>query len=206
MKVYKLKELSAFGTNCYLVVSEQGNGALIDAPDEPEYIINFASEKGCQITKILLTHGHCDHIGAAGTIQKKTNCKVYIHENDKEKLYNDVGNLTAFFGLNDIIAPTNIILVNDGDQIELDEISFEVIHTPGHTSGGVCYVSENEMFSGDTLFRLSIGRTDMPDGNYSTLAKSLEKLSKLKKNYTIHPGHMEETHLDFEKQNNPYLR
>ncbi|NLZ46219.1 MAG: MBL fold metallo-hydrolase [Clostridiales bacterium] len=208
MKVFKLKELSVFGTNSYLVISNDGNGALIDAPADAEYIMNFASEKKCRITKILLTHGHYDHIGASGAIQEKTNCKVYIHQNDKDKLSDGDSDLASIFNLPKLTPPKVIETVKDDDIIKLDEVSFKVIHTPGHTCGSVCYVldSNDIIFSGDTLFRLSIGRTDMPGGDYPTLVRSLKKLSKLDKNYTIYPGHMDKTTLDFEKINNPYFK
>lgn len=205
MIIKELKPLSLFSTNSYLVISDEGNAALIDAPDDAKYILKFASEQGCKITKLLLTHGHCDHISAASEIQSATNCEIYIHELDEKKLNDPVGNLTAYFGLEGITPPRSVKTVSDGDIITLDEIEFKVFHTPGHTSGSVCYICGDVMFSGDTLFNLSIGRTDMPDGSYATLSKSLEKLKNLPENYTVYPGHMEKTQLDFEKRNNPYF-
>ncbi len=205
MKIVRLKPLSAFSTNCYLVISDQNNAVLIDAPYDGEYIVDVAKNNNCQIKKILLTHGHCDHIGAVSEIVKLTNCDVYIHEADENKLSSPVGNLTAFFGLAPVERIREVKTVKDGDKITLDELEFSVLHTPGHTSGSVCYLIGDVMFSGDTLFNLSIGRTDMPDGSYSTLARSLKKLCELEKNYTVYAGHMDMTTLEFEKQNNPYL-
>lgn len=205
MKIVQLKPLTEFGTNSYLVISEKGNAALIDAPGEWEYILKTAETNCCTIKMILLTHGHCDHIGAAARLQKETGCKVYIHEADKKKLTDPVGSLTEYFGLENVESPKNVETFSEGDKITLDELAFEVIHTPGHTSGSVCFVVEDIMFSGDTIFRLSVGRTDMPDGDWKVLSDSLEKLMGLSKNYTIYPGHMEKTSLSYEKLNNPYL-
>lgn len=205
MKVISIGPISAFGTKCYLVVNEINNAVLVDAPDDAEFIVDTAKKNNCQIKKILLTHGHCDHIGAAAQIQKMTECEVYIHENDAKKLSDSMGNLSAFFGLMTVEKVSDFKTVKDGDKITLDELEFQVIHTPGHTSGSVCYVIEDTMFSGDTLFNLSIGRTDMPDGSMSTLSQSLKKLKDLEKNYTVYPGHMDKTTLDFERENNPYL-
>lgn len=205
MKIIPIGPISVFGTKCYLVVSENNNAVLVDAPDEAEFILDTAKKNNCEIKKILLTHGHCDHIGAAAQIQEMTNCEVYIHEADAKKLSDSMGNLTAFFGLSPVKKVLNFKTVREGDVITLDDLSFGVIHTRGHTSGSVCYTIDDTMFSGDTLFNLSIGRTDMPDGSMSTLSKSLKKLCEIEKNYTVYPGHMDKTTLDFERENNPYL-
>jgi len=205
MKVIPIGPISAFGTKCYLVINEKNNAVLVDAPDEAEYILNIARKNNCTIKKILLTHGHCDHIGAAAQLQRMTDCEIYIHENDAKKLSDSMGNLSEFFGLMTVERVSDFKSVKDGDKIILDELEFEVIHTPGHTSGSVCYTVEDTMFSGDTLFNLSIGRTDMPDGSMSTLSQSLKKLREINKNYIVYPGHMDKTTLDFERENNPYL-
>lgn len=205
MKIIRLKPLSPFSTNCYLVVSEKGNAVLVDAPSDSDYIIETANNNNCTIKKMLLTHGHCDHIGAMADIVKKTGCEVYIHKNDEAKLSSPWENLTAYFGLEYIETVREVKTLEDGDIIALDELQFEVIHTPGHTGGSVCYVIGDVMFSGDTLFNLSIGRTDMPDGDYRTLFQSLHKLFELPKDYTVYPGHMDKTTLSFEKSNNPYI-
>lgn len=205
MIIRQLRPLTDFETNSYLVISEKGNAALIDAPGCGKYILDAAGEYGCTITKLLLTHGHCDHIGAAAYVQEKTGCQVYIHKADEAKLSDPVGNLVEYFGLESIAPPKNVVGLSDGDEIQLDEIVFRVMHTPGHTSGSVCYIAENAMFSGDTLFNLSIGRTDMPDGDYKTLAASLVRLKELSGSYDVYPGHMGSTTLDYERRCNPYL-
>lgn len=206
MEIFKLKPLSVCGTNSYIIAGEQGNAVLIDAPDDAYYIKNRLSEKGLNLKKILLTHGHFDHVGAVAELAESTNCQVYIHEADKPKLTDDSKNLASHFGLGSIRHYDKAVAFNDGDIIKMDELEFKVIHTPGHTSGSVCFIIGGNMFSGDTLFARSIGRTDMPDGNTMVMLKSLEKLAKVEENYTVYPGHMSTTTLDEEKKYNPYLR
>lgn len=204
MKILKLKPLSAFRTNCYLAVSEKNNGVLIDAAQDADYILDFAKENGCEIKKILITHGHCDHIGAAAKIQQETGCSIYIHKDDAAKLSDERLNLSLYLDVPAVERVRSFDEISDGDKIILDELQFQTVHTPGHTSGCVCYICDDVMFSGDTLFYLSVGRTDMPDGSARVLSQSLKKLFSLEKDYTVYPGHGESTSLDFEKKNNPF--
>lgn len=206
MEIIKLKPLSVCSTNSYIVVGEKGNAVLIDAPDDAGYIQNELDSRNLILKKILLTHGHFDHIGAVSEIAEKTGCEVLVHEGDLSKLSDVNGSLVSYFGLNDFSAYYEAKPIKDGDVITVDELEFKVIHTPGHTSGSVCFVIEDNMFSGDTLFARSIGRTDMPDGNTMLMIKSLKKLAGLDKNYNIYPGHMSSTTLDDEKKYNPYMR
>lgn len=206
MKIIKLKPLSICGTNSYIVVGEHGNAVLIDAPDDADYILSELKSNNFTLKKILLTHGHFDHIGAVAKLAKETGCDVMVHELDLSKLSDIKGNLISHFGLNKFNEYKGAESFKDGDKISVDELEFKVIHTPGHTSGSVCFVIEDCMFSGDTLFARSIGRTDMPDGNTMLMMKSLRKLSELKDNYTIYPGHMSVTTLENEKKYNPYMR
>lgn len=205
MEIYQLKPLSICGTYSYIVASETGNGVLIDAPENATYIFDEFEKRDLKLTKILLTHGHFDHTGAVASLAEKTGCDVYIHKNDLEKLTDDSKNLAYHFGLSGVRAYKNAIAFDDGDIIEQDELSFKVFHTPGHTSGSVCFIIEDNIFTGDTLFASSIGRTDMPDGNTKDMLNSLEKLSNLKGNYKIYTGHTKPTTLEDEKYCNPYL-
>lgn len=205
MKIYQLKPLSICATYSYIVVSEQGNGVLIDAPDRAKYILDEIEIKGIKLKKILLTHGHFDHIGAVADLVERTCCEVYIHKNDLDKLTSDNKNLAYHFGLSGVRPCKNAIAFNDGDEIEMDELRFKVLHTPGHTSGSVCFIIEDNIFTGDTLFASSIGRTDMPDGSTGDMLNSLKKLSNLKGNYKIYTGHTKPTTLEDEKYCNPYL-
>lgn len=206
MKIIKLKPLSVCGTNSYIVAGEQGNAALIDAPDDADYILSELQARKLTLKKILLTHGHFDHIGAVSELADLTGCEVYVHEADISKLTDVNGSLVTHFGLNEFNEYKNAKAFKDGDIINMDELEFRVIHTPGHTSGSVCFAVGDDMFTGDTLFARSIGRTDMPDGNISQMMNSLKKLASFNKNYNVYPGHMSATTLEYEKKYNPYMR
>ncbi len=208
MKIIKIISAGMFAVNSYIVISDSGNAVLIDAPEGAERILSEIGKNGAVLKKILLTHGHCDHIDSLAEIAEKTGAEVFIHKYDAPKLTDDYENLSEYFSVY-LDAPAkhfeNANAVSDGDIIEQDELKFRVLHTPGHTSGSVCYIIDDVMFSGDTLFHDSIGRTDMPDGNYSVLAKSLEMLTEIQENYRVLPGHNEETELKREKDHNPFL-
>lgn len=206
MKIIKLKPLSVCGTNSYIVAGEQGNAVLIDAPDDADYILSELQARKLTLKKILLTHGHFDHIGAVSELADLTGCEVYVHEADISKLTDVNGSLVTHFGLNEFNEYKNAKGFKDGDIINMDELEFKVIHTPGHTSGSVCFAIGDDMFTGDTLFARSIGRTDMPDGNISLMMNSLKKLASFNKNYNVYPGHMSATTLEYEKKYNPYMR
>lgn len=208
MKIIKILPAGMFAVNSYIVISDAGNAVLIDAPEGAGKILSEIEKSGAKLKKILLTHGHCDHIESLAEIAEKTGAEVFIHKFDAGKLTDDYENLSEYFSAY-LDAPArhfeNAKTVSDGDIITQDELEFRVLHTPGHTSGSVCYIIDDVMFSGDTLFRDSIGRTDMPDGNYSVLAKTLEMLTEITENYRVLPGHNEETSLNREKANNPFL-
>lgn len=205
MKIKKLWGLSSYAANCYAVISDMNNAALIDAPCNAERILSELASSGASLKMILLTHGHFDHIMAVPELVKKTNAKVYISINDADKLRSSEMSVADYFGIKGFVPFYGEKTVKDGDKLTLDEISFEVIHTPGHTSGCVCYKTEDIIFTGDTLFQMSVGRCDMPDGDWDALQDSLKKLSAISGNYKLYPGHGETTELDFERKYNPYL-
>ncbi|MDE5742044.1 MAG: MBL fold metallo-hydrolase [Oscillospiraceae bacterium] len=208
MKIIKIPSMGAFEVNCYLIVSEAGNAVMIDCPDGAERLLAEVKKNGARLAKILLTHGHCDHIESLAEVAEKTGAEVYIHKFDAPKLTDSHGNLSEFFAAyldGPVKHYDKAIAVSDGDIIKQDELEFKIIHTPGHTSGGVCYTTGDVMFSGDTLFRDSIGRTDMVDGNYQVLSESLKKLTEISENYRVLSGHGDETTLDREKAHNPYI-
>lgn len=207
MKVFKLKPLSVCETNSYLVVSEKNNAVLIDAPADADYIMEQIEFYGVTLKKIFLTHGHFDHVGAVSDLVERTGCEVYIHVFDKPKLTDDTGTLVNLFRVRGHKKYTGDVKVfTENDILTLDELEFDVLETPGHTSGSVCFICGNIMFSGDTLFARSIGRTDMPDGSYASIRKSLAKIADLGGDLTVYPGHMCATTLDAERQLNPYLK
>lgn len=206
MEIYKLRPLSVCDTNSYIAASASGNAVLIDAPDDAEYILGVIKEKGLTLRKILLTHGHFDHIGAVADLYEKTGCEVYIHKFDLPKLTDDRGMLSVYFRVRDMKKFDKAIPVSDGDIITQDELSFRVLHTPGHTSGSVCYLTDGVMFSGDTLFARSIGRTDMPDGDIDAMMKSLKVIDSLEGDMRVLTGHMDETTLEDERRYNYYMK
>lgn len=206
MRIIQLKPLSICATNSYIVAGNKGNAVLIDAPGNAEYILSKLESENLTLKKILLTHGHFDHIGAVADIAEKTGCQVYIHKDDLAKLTDNNYNLLIQFGLDNLKKYDKAIAFDSGDVIKMDELEFRVIHTPGHTAGSCCFVLGDNIFTGDTLFARSIGRTDMPDGNVNDMLNSLKKLVALQGNYKVYPGHMHITDLDYEKKYNSYLK
>lgn len=206
MKILKLKPLSVCDTNSYIVASNKGNCVLIDAPDDANYILDQIELFGLKLKKIFLTHGHFDHVGAVADLVEKTGCEVYIHQSDLQKLTDEDGMLVSLFRIRGAKKFEGAIPFGERDILSLDELEFDVLHTPGHTRGSVCFIIGDNMFSGDTIFARSVGRTDMPDGDTMTLMKSLQKIVELGGNLNIYPGHMSSTNLDDERRYNPYLK
>lgn len=206
MEVFMLLPLSVCETNCYVVRTEKNSACLIDAPDSPDYILSELDRLGVTLKKILLTHGHCDHIAAAAALQDKTGCEVCVHPLDRKMLEGSKDNLADWIMGGKCQSVKSITEISDGDTITLDEVSFKVLHTPGHTRGSVCYICDDILFSGDTLFNMSIGRTDFPGGSFETLSKSLSKLRELDGDFTLLSGHGEESTLQYERKYNHYLR
>ncbi len=204
MTVHKLSSLGAFGTNCYIVETNSKSAVLIDAPCQPKRILSAVNDLCLTLKAILLTHGHCDHIEAVNSIVSKTGCKVYIHEGDASMLTDKMLSLAGYFGT-PFIGFEGANTLTDGDTVTVDDVTFKVISTPGHTKGSVCYVLDDIIFSGDTLFYNSIGRTDFPGGDYKTILSSIAKLKTLGKNFVVHPGHERSTDLYFEFETNPFL-
>ncbi len=192
-----MAQVRGYVSNCYMLVSE-GEGAIID-PSAPLSAFNLPD--GIKVKKILLTHGHFDHILELDSyISKDT--EVYISAKDAFMLKDPMGNASALFGFPPITSAANPILLDDGDLIEFGDIAIKVLGTPGHTEGSVCYIADNVMFSGDTLFADGIGRCDLIGGNYRTMQLSLKKLAGLDLDCKVYPGHGELTSLKKEKKYN----
>ena len=187
--------VGAYQTNCYMVWGEGDACVLIDPGYQANALLEQVEKQGKTLEAILLTHGHFDHVGAVRDIVADTDCKVYIC--DKE------------LSLPEGLTSGKLYYTHtydEGDTLTLAGLTFQVLHTPGHTPGGVCLICGEAMFSGDTLFAGSMGRTDFPGGDYATIAKSLDRLKNLPGDYKVFPGHGEDTTLDFERKTNPYLR
>jgi hydroxyacylglutathione hydrolase len=193
--------------NCYLLgCTETKEIAVIDPGADSEEIIRVITEEALIPKMILLTHAHGDHIGDVQVLKERYNIPVYIHDNDKHILSNSELNFTEMmFGKKvEIIADKTF---KDKDIINLGTLKIEVLHTPGHTLGGTSFKCNNIIFSGDSLFEGSIGRTDFPDSSYEQLIKSIKtKLMLYNDNTIFYPGHGPETNIKREKDNNPFLK
>lgn len=190
--------------NCCLIVDEKSNkSALVDCTEFSQKMLDLIGDT--DLCYILLTHGHFDHITGARDVKAKFGAKIVISKTDAPMLNSSRLSLAAFCNAeqNDVDAD---ILVDDGDEIELGDIKIKVMSTPGHTSGSVCYIANDCIFSGDTLFRCSCGRTDFPSGSPQQMAQSLQRLKELDGDYKVYTGHNSITTLDFERANNPYMR
>lgn len=190
---------SPIGTNTYLV-SENGRGILIDVGSDGEDLYLYALKEGITLEAVLLTHGHFDHANGCAELQQK-GIKIYIHEADAEKLYTYKG-MAAFAGvkLNAFKADE---FVEDGETFSLMGKKINVLHTPGHSKGSVCYVIDDSVFCGDTLFCGSYGRYDFYDGDLNELKNSAKKIFSLNGDYKLYPGHGEFSTLDEERKTNP---
>ena len=194
--------------NCYIV--ESGEGAVIIDPGYLErQISQYVAENPQKIKFILLTHRHFDHLAAASTLKKMTGAKIVINELDEGGLYSDLlslGNMAGgFYSKADPDAHADIY-VDEGDTVTVGDMVFQVLYTPGHSEGGVCYLLENILFSGDTLFKGSIGRTDFPSSNNAEMRQSLERLCTLPDDTVVYPGHGPATTIIQEKQTNMFLK
>ena len=199
--------LGQVSTNCYLAVNKKTKEAIvIDPADEARRIDKKIKELGLKPAAILLTHGHFDHIKAAAEISDLYEILIYAHEKEEEVMDDSLLNLSANFG--EPFTAVADMLHTDGQELFLAGMNIQVLHTPGHTQGSVCYYFPDEkvLFSGDTLFYGSIGRTDFPTGSMSELVHSAkEKLLILPEEVKVYPGHGEETTIRYEKKYNPFL-
>lgn len=196
MKVQHILGAAPLYTNTFLLVTEQKHGILIDAAAEPDTYKKALAEQGATLTHILLTHGHYDHVGAVAALRRETGCKVYLDPAD---------------ALGDALYPLNASDVDEAwpasGSLTIDELTFTIYHTPGHTRGSVVLALGKLLFCGDTLFAGSCGRTDMPGGSGIQMQQSLSMLaeSDLRNDMQVLPGHGEDSTLGRERLSNPFM-
>lgn len=199
----KVLHLGLIKTNCYLVSSDNA-AVVIDPGFESQIPTDFLNSNAYKQRLILMTHAHFDHIGGAETLRRETGVKIGIGKEDNADLSDPIINLSDKFhaGVDPFSAD---VLLDDGQILNVGDIRFKVILTPGHTRGEVCYLAGDCLFSGDTLFKGAIGRTDFPGGDFKTLKRSLKRLIALPDETKVYPGHGEFTTIGFEKENNMFV-
>ena len=195
-------------TNCYIAYDEESREAfIVDPGAEENRILSFVRENGLHVGHILLTHSHFDHVMALSAVQAETGAAVYVHELEKDNIEKGQHAELRSMGLPAWqFAPVPVACaLAGGEKLVLLGRDFTVLHTPGHTPGSVCYDDGETLFSGDTLFAFSCGRTDLPGGSMTDLRASLAFLAALPGDRKVLPGHEEETTLALERGRNPYL-
>ena len=195
LKVYAMA-LGDYQTNCYIIHEENSKTCcILDPGYDADFILDKLDSLGLTLEAILLTHGHFDHVGAVKELAAETGCDVYIHPEDLT--------MPPMMTAGPLYYTKTYA---EGTQLKLAGLDIGVLHTPGHTPGSVCLVCENSIFAGDTLFRGSCGRTDLPGGDWATIVNSLHRLAALEGNFWVYSGHGPTTTLRDEKKYNPYMR
>jgi len=191
--------------NAYLLIDAEGGGAVvIDPGDYPTRLIERVNELGAEPLAVLLTHGHWDHVNGVREIKHAFDVPVYLHEADAA-IYKHVAEQAELFGFHADPQPPPDHLLTGGETLELGPFRIDVIHTPGHTQGGVCYKIDDAVFVGDTIFVGGIGRYDLPGGSFEQLVKGIrQKLLTLDDNVTLYPGHGPPTTVGTERRSNPF--
>lgn len=198
-------------TNTYVVAAERGGPAVVvDVPPDPAAVLDLVTANDLSVAALLVTHGHVDHVGGAGAVAEATGAHAYVHPDDDFLTDAPEEQLRRLFGMvppGDYRAPAERVYLAHGQRHDLAGISFEVVHTPGHTPGHCCFFVEEEatLFSGDQLFAGSIGRTDLPGGSMEDLAESMRtRVMTLPDETRVLPGHGPETTIGEERRNNPF--
>ncbi|MEM3769645.1 MAG: MBL fold metallo-hydrolase [Candidatus Bathyarchaeia archaeon] len=196
-------------TNCYIVACQETREAIIidpgfDSTFEAEKIFKSIGENALNLKYIVNTHGHPDHVCGNGIVKKKFQTPILVHEKDAFMLGTFGRVIAKFFGFNSS-SPSADTLLKDRDYVKFGKITLKVMHTPGHSPGSISLIGKNEVFTGDTLFAGSIGRTDLPQSSESDMKESLKKLANLPDSFKVYPGHGPITTIGEEKQSNPFL-
>lgn len=204
MRIEMLKG-GKLATNCYLVQCEETSEiAVVDPIPDIEMILSKAEEMKGRITKIVNTHGHADHIAGNKGLKEATGCLIMVHQADAHRLTDTHDIVSQYLGLVGE-QPHPDVLLEEGQHIQIGLLQLRVLHTPGHTPGSICLLGEGVLFSGDTLFQGSIGRYDLPGGDFDALKNSLKRLCELAPETQVLPGHGPATGIAKERKENPYL-
>ena len=198
--IIKTYPIGIYEENIHVLIdSKSKDASIIDPGGNAEVLINKINELKCNVKYILLTHGHFDHVGALKEVSEYFNAPIYINKKEIEFMKID----KSVFGE----VPENYTLIEDGDTLSFGDDVIKCIHTPGHTKGGMCYLYKDTIFTGDTLFKGSVGRSDFIGGDFNELINSIKtKLMVLNNNIKVYPGHMESSTIGFEKLRNPFLQ
>lgn len=201
--------LGMVGTNCYIIINEDTKQCVVvDPADDAKSIYGVVEQAGCELKGIFLTHGHFDHMLGAEELKALSGAPIYAGEAEKEVLASSTYNLSGVMGGCETVLEADVYL-GDEEEIQVADICFKAIHTPGHTQGGMCYYMKEceTVISGDTLFAESVGRTDFPTGSMSQIVNSIKtKLFQLPDETKVLPGHGDETSIGYEKKYNPYCQ
>jgi len=207
----KMLMLGALGTNCYVVWDEETREATVIDPafsteaEGKKTVLQLIKTNGLDAKYIINTHGHADHTSGNGVVKKATGALILIHELDAPLLGVSGQEWASMFGIR-LISPPADETLHEGDTITIGTVTLRVLHTPGHTPGGISLIGTDCVFVGDTLFKGSIGRTDLPGGSYKQIINGIkQKLATLPDNYTVYPGHGSTTTIAEEKRSNPFL-
>ena len=204
MNVIKLT-LGELASNCYIVEAPEKTAVVIDPGAEAEVIAAELESRGLTLRKILLTHGHFDHMGAAKELKEKYNAVVYISAADEELLDDNVKSVAYILPEVPFHPVEADVRIKEGDVISQGSMKISVMETPGHTAGSVCFIIEDCIFTGDTLFHGTVGRTDQFSGDTTAELQSVKRLAALDKNYKLCCGHGTDTDLDTERKTNPFI-
>jgi glyoxylase-like metal-dependent hydrolase (beta-lactamase superfamily II) len=188
--------------NCFVIADEKSKECfVVDPADEPDRIIDFINENNMKVKYIICTHAHFDHVGAVPEIKKETEAKLVIHRYDLN-IYRSSKNHAALWGFEIDPLPEPDLFVSEGEVLQIGNLRFEILHTPGHSPGGICIYGEGILITGDTLFAGSVGRTDLPGGDRESLKKSFIRLMSLSDAVKVFPGHGPESTVGKERTDN----
>src|SRR5690554_838646 len=203
--IVKRLQAGVYAANCYIIHTEDGDGLVVDPAGDVDEIVKYLEDSRVKVGAIVLTHGHGDHIGGVLELKELLDVPVMVHSDDEDMVKNSALNLSTSMPMGEVNFKPDILL-NDGDEIPLGDRAVKVIHTPGHTKGGVCILVDGILITGDTLFQGSIGRTDLYGGDFDTLMISIvEKLMILPDDTVVYPGHGGPSTIGVERRNNPFI-